>query len=78
MSHAGELPAKFKHVAGTGVFGGGVDPGEIKDFHDTRKMFLQRMKRTSVANSVSHIIQMNFRFSFWFVTAVDVRTPGVD
>jgi hypothetical protein len=33
VSHTRELPAKFKYVAGAGVFGGRIDPGEIKNFH---------------------------------------------
>jgi len=33
VSHSRELPAKLKNVTGAGVFGGRVDPGEIKNFH---------------------------------------------
>jgi len=36
MSHARELPAKFKYMAGAGVISGGIDPGKIKDFHEIR------------------------------------------
>jgi hypothetical protein len=42
VSHARELPAKFKNMTGTGVFDGGIDPGEIKNFHEVRKIFLER------------------------------------
>lgn len=38
VPHSYELPAKFKNMTGTGVFGGRVNPGEIKNFHGFQKI----------------------------------------
>jgi hypothetical protein len=53
VSHTRELPAKFKNVTGAGVFGGRIDPGEIKNFHETWRIYLERIKRISACDSMS-------------------------
>jgi hypothetical protein len=35
MPHTCELPTKFKNMAGTGIFGCDINPGEIKNLHGT-------------------------------------------
>jgi hypothetical protein len=45
VSQSGELTAKFKHMACTGVFGGRIDSGEIKNFHGFPKKSFEKDKR---------------------------------
>jgi len=47
VPHICELPTKFKNVAGTGIFGGDINPGEIKNFHEDWRIYWERINGAS-------------------------------
>jgi len=45
VSHAHELPTKFKNVTSAGIFGGRIDPSKIKNLHGFPKKNFGKDKR---------------------------------